>query len=472
MDTEVNTTRPNGMKGLFIIWAGQLVSGIATSTTFYAFPLWISEKSGARGGALAFWEAFYFASYLFCVFFALFFIDRYPRKIMMLAYDLILMLATAILLTLQTTGHLQIWHLYLNAILQGIGEAFRLPSYSSVITLLVPRKQYIRANGLLSVLYETPEIFGPLLAGLLYLSVGLTGILIINLLSFFVSIAALLSADVPPVPQTPDSESSHAGLLREALYGIRYILKRPGLLGIQLIFLFGNFFSGIALSVTALYTLIALRTGGNVEIVGVIQSGGALAAVVVAALLGIFGGIKQPVRTILLGWIISSLFGLTLLGIGQIFIVWLIAKVIDAIFNPIVNVAIDGFLQIKVPPYVQGRVFAANEFLAQVPFLVTPFLAGFLGDKVFEPAMRSGGALTNLFGWLVGTGPGSGYGLMMVLCGLGGTLVGLWGFLASAIREVDKNLPDYVAPPPIGMVRRGKPITTHAGAKVKEKANR
>lgn len=468
MDTEVNTTRPNGMKRLFVIWAGQLVSGIATSTTFYAFPLWISEKSGASGSALAFWEAFFFASYLFCVLFALFFIDRFPRKAMMLVYDLLLMLATAILLALQATGRLQIWHLYLNAILQGIGDAFRLPSYSSVITLLVPRKQYVRANGMLSVLYETPEIFGPLLAGLLYISVGLTGILVINLLSFVVSIAALLSAEIPPVPKTPDSESSHAGFFREAMYGIRYILKRPGLLGVQLIFLFGNFFSGIALSVTALYTLISLRTGGNVEIVGVIQSGGALAAVLVGAVLSIFGGIKQPVRTILLGWIISSLFGLTLLGVGQVLIIWLIAKVIDAIFNPIVNVAINDFLQVKVPPYVQGRVFSANEFLAQVPFLVTPFLAGFLGDRVFEPAMRSGGALTNIFGWLVGTGPGSGYGLMMLLCGLGGTLVGLWGFLSSAIRNVDKDLPDYVVPPPVGLVRRERQVTANAEATVKE----
>jgi MFS family permease len=468
MDTEVSATRQNGMKGLFIIWLGQMVSGTATTTTFYAFPLWISEKSGASGSALAFWEAFFFASYLFCVLFALFFIDRYPRKAMMLAYDLILMLATAILLVLQTTGKLQIWHLYLNAILQGLGDAFRLPSYSSVITLLLPRKQYVRANGMLSVLYETPEIFGPLLAGLLYISIGLTGILVINLLSFIISIAALLSADIPPVPQTPDSESSHAGFFKEAMYGIRYILRRPGLLGVQLIFLFGNFFSGIALSVTALYTLIALRTDGNVEIVGVLQSGGALAAVLVGALLSIFGGIKQPVRTILLGWIISSLFGLTLLGIGQVFVIWLIAKVIDSIFNPIVNVAINDFLQVKVPPYVQGRVFSASEFLAQVPFLVTPFLAGFLGDKVFEPAMRSGGALTNLFGWLVGIGPGSGYGLMILLCGLGGTLVGLWGFLASAIRDVDKNLPDYVAPPPVGLVRRERPVTGSPEAIIKE----
>jgi MFS family permease len=342
----------------------------------------------------------------------------------------------------------------LNAIVQGVGYAFRLPTYSSVITILVPRREYVRANGMLSLLYDTPEIFGPVLAGLLYLTLGLKGILAINLISFVISIGALLFVDIPPTPHTEEGEKSHRGFFKEARYGIRYILRRPALLGIQLIFLLGNIFSGIALSVTALYTMVTLRTGGNVELAGSIQSAGAMAAVVAGLILSVFGGIKRPVRAILLGWVLSSLFGLTLLGIGQIFMIWVIAKVIDSLFSPVVDVAINKFLQTKVPPDIQGRIFAASDFIAQVPFLFTPFLAGYFGDKVFEPAMRSGGTLVNTFGWLVGTGPGAGYGLMILLCGIGGTLVGLWGYLSPMIRDADQNMPDIVLPPPVGLVRR------------------
>ena len=457
-DVNVNSYRPNGMKGLFIIWLGQMISGIATTTTFYSLPFWITQRTGASGSALSYWESFFFASYLFFVLFALFFIDRFPRKTMMLLYDFLLLSATVVLLVLETSGKLETWHIYLNAAVQGVGYAFRLPTYSSVITILVPRKQYVRANGMLSLLYDMPEIFGPVLAGLLFLTLGLKGILAINLISFVFSIGALLFVKIPPTPHTPEGDLSHTGLFKEAMYGIRYILKRPGLLGIQLIFFFGNIFSGIALSVTALYTMITLRTGGNVEIAGTVQSAGALAAVIAALFLSIFGGIKRPVNAILFGWIISSLFGLTLLGIGQVLLVWVIAKVVDSVFNPIVDVAINKFLQTKVPPDLQGRVFSASDFIAQVPFLVTPFLAGYLGDKIFEPAMHTGGALVNTFGWLVGTGPGAGYGLMIFLCGIGGTLVGAVGYFSPAIRNVDQTLPDYEIPPPVGMVRRTQPI--------------
>ena len=460
MVTEQNSHRPKGMQGLFIIWLGQMVAGIATSTAFYALPFWISEKTGASGTALAAWESFFFAAYLCFVLFALFFIDRYPRKTMMLAYDFLLLSATAILLVLESSGALQLWHIYLNAIVQGVGYAFRLPTYSSVITILVPRREYVRANGMLSLLYDTPEIFGPVLAGLLYLTFGLRGILAINVLAFVLSIGALLFVEIPPTPHTDEGERSHAGFFKEAMYGIRYILRRPGLFGIQLIFFLGNIFSGIALSVTALYTMVTLRTGGNVELAGSIQSAGAVAAVVAGLMLSIFGGINRPVRAILIGWILSSLFGLTLLGIGQIFMIWVIAKVIDSIFSPVVDVAVNKFIQLKVPPDIQGRIFAASDFIAQVPFLFTPFLAGYFGDRVFEPAMQAGGAWVSTFGWLVGTGPGAGYGLMIFLCGIGGTLVGLWGYLTPSIRNAEQIMPDIVLPPPVGLVRREQPLSS------------
>jgi len=454
MNGEVNSRRPKGMQGLFIIWIGQMISGVASSITFFALPLWILNKTGTSGSALAYWESFFFAAYMVVVLFAGVLIDRYNRKTMMLVYDFLLLSATAILLALESSDKLEVWHLYLAAIFQGVGFAFRLPSYASAITILVPRRQYVRANGMVSLLYDTPEIFGPVLAGILYLAIGLNGILALNLLTFVFSIGALLFVDIPPTPRTMEGVLSHNGFLKEALYGIQYILRRPGLLGIQLIFFFGNFFSGIALSVTALYTMVSLRTGGNLEIAGTVQSTGALAAVLAGVFLSIYGRIKSPVRVILLGWILSSMFGLTLLGIGHILVVWLIAKVVDAVFGPIVDVAIETFLQTKIPPDVQGRVFSASDFISQAVIPITPLLAGYFGEKIFEPAMSTGGTLTHTFGWLVGTGPGAGFGLMIFLCGLGGTLVGLWGYFSPAIRNADWTLPDYVLPPPVGLVRR------------------
>jgi len=267
-------------------------------------------------------------------------------------------------------------------------------------------------------------------------------------------------------------ELSHSRFLSEAMYGIKYIFQRPGLLGLQLIFFTGNLFSGIALSTAALYPMILLRTGNNTGVLGLVQSGGALAAVVAGIFLTTWGGIKRPSRAIILGWIISNLLGITLLGVGQTLVVWLVAIILNSIFDPIVNVALDTLLQAKIPPDLQGRVFSASDFIAQAMIPFTPLLAGYFGDKIFEPAMRTGGVLASTFGPLVGTGPGSGFGLLILLCGVGGTLVGLAGYLVPSIRNVDQLLPDFRRVPPIGMIRRVQSLRARRSARKVRKINR
>jgi hypothetical protein len=158
----------------------------------------------------------------------------------------------------------------------------------------------------MALLNDGPEIFGPLLAGGLYILMGLDGILVFNLLAFVVSIGALLFVEIPSTPHTREGDSSHSQFIQEAIYGVKYIFQRPGLLGLQLIFFTGNLFSGIALSVAALYPMLLLRTGNDTEVVGIVQSAAALAAVLMGVVLTGWGGIKRPVHAILLGWILSK----------------------------------------------------------------------------------------------------------------------------------------------------------------------
>ena len=167
---------------------------------------------------------------------------------------------------------------------------------------------------------------------------------------------------------------------------------------------------------------------------------------------------KRPIHAILWGWIISSLFGLTFLGIGKVFLFWLVGIAVNSIFDPVVNVSMDTFLQTKIPPKVQGRVFSASDFFSQALIPFTPLLAGLFGDRIFEPAMKEGGVLVGTFGWLVGTGPGAGFGLLILICAIGATLVGLSGYLVKEIRDLGEQMPDYHPLPPVGLVRRMKPV--------------
>ena len=70
-------------------------------------------------------------------------------------------------------------------------------------------------------------------------------------------------------------------------------------------------------------------------------------------------------------------------------------------------------------------------------------LGGILADRFFEPLMMAPTGAAQLFVPLVGSGPGAGMGLMMVLSGLIGASVGVVGYLVPVIRNAETILPDH-----------------------------
>ena len=128
---------------------------------------------------------------------------------------------------------------------------------------------------------------------------------------------------------------------------------------------------------------------------------------------------------------------------GQALWVWSTASLILMISFSIINGSNQAIWQAKVAPDVQGRVFAARRVFAQVTGPLGMALAGPLADWVFEPAMRNGGGLANTLGWLFGTGPGAGMGLLISLTGLAGIAIGIIGYAIPAIYQAETLLSDH-----------------------------
>ena len=69
-------------------------------------------------------------------------------------------------------------------------------------------------------------------------------IMLIDLLTFLFAIAALLIVYIPQPPKTVEGEKSEGSIWQEAIFGFKYIFKRPSLLGLQMIFFVGICFLG------------------------------------------------------------------------------------------------------------------------------------------------------------------------------------------------------------------------------------
>lgn len=117
---------------------------------------------------------------------------------------------------------------------------------------------------------------------------GLTGILLIDIFTFLFAVGTLVVVFIPQPEPSPAGREGQGNLLTESVFGFRYILQRPSLLGLQLVFMFGNFFISIAFAVYA--AMILARTGNDELVFGTVQSVGAIGAVVGAAAMSVWGG--------------------------------------------------------------------------------------------------------------------------------------------------------------------------------------
>jgi DHA3 family macrolide efflux protein-like MFS transporter len=440
--TESQTARPMGMQAFIIIWIGQIVSILGSQMTGFAVTIWVYEGT-EKATALALTGFFFVTPLLVLSPVAGAIVDRYDRKLMMMVSDLAAGATTVVVLLLHVTGNLEVWHLFVTNAISGAFQTFQWPAYSAAISLMLPKEQYARANGMLELAGSGSRIFAPMLAGALLLPLGLTGILIIDIVTFVFAVGTLLFVQIPKPETTAAGRKGQGNLLRESVYGFQYIVKRPSLLGLQLIFLLGNFFASLAYTVYA--AMILARTGNDELVFGSVQSSGAIGGVVGGLAMTAWGGPKRRVHGVLGGWAISGL-ALLLVGVGQSLPVWAVAAFAGGFFVPIINGSNQAIWQAKVAPDVQGRVFSIRRLIAWFVSPISALLAGPLADLVLEPAMSEGNILANVWGWLVGMGPGAGMALMFVLGGGLAALVGLGGYVVRVVRDAEDILPDHDSP--------------------------
>ncbi len=430
------------MRAFTIVWLGQVVSLLGTSMTQFALTLWAYQLTG-QATALALMGFFTFGPTVLLSPVAGALVDRWNRKLVMALSDLGAGLATLTILLLFLAGRLEIWHLYVAGAFAGAFQAFQFPAYSAAITMMLPKEQYARASGMLSLAESASQIAAPVLAAALIGIIGLGGILAIDVATFVVALLALLVVRIPQPPVTEAGREGSGSLLEESLYGFRYILRYPSLLGLLLTFFAVNFIGTFAFILAA--PLVLARTNNDQLVLGTVQSIGGIGGVLGGLLLSVWGGPRRKVDGVLGGFILESLFGVLVIGLGRGIVLWAAGLFFSGFMLPILNGSSQAIWQAKVAPDVQGRVFSVRRLIAQITAPLAMLLAGPLADYVFEPAMMPGGAWAGTFGGLVGTGPGAGISLIFIIAGLLGALVGVVGYAIPAIRDVETILPDHDA---------------------------
>lgn len=435
------------MRAFTIIWIGQLVSMLGTGMTNFALSYYIFEKTG-QATALTIAIFCFVAPSIALSPLAGALVDRYNRKLIIILTDLSAGVVTIVwLLILMTSGDLELWQIYLGNIITGAFNAMQFPAFSAAVSLLIPKEQFGRASGMLNFADATSNILAPVFAGALLGPFGLAPIMLIDVVTFTVAIMTVLIIRIPqPEPEAIPSDSKRPSLWQDSIFGFRYIKERPSLLGLQFAFTALNFISAFG-GVLAVPMILA-RTSNNPSSLASVQSIAAFGGIAGGLIMSTWGGPKRKVKGVLLGMSVESLLGPVVIGLSRAVPGWAAGSFMSQLFIPIINGSNQAIWQSKVPPVIQGRVFAIRRMIAQISFPVAVLLAGPLADNFFEPFMMSDTGLAAGLSRLVGTGPGAGMSLMILLTGFFGVAIGLIGYSIPAVRDVERILPDFDAVSP------------------------
>jgi DHA3 family macrolide efflux protein-like MFS transporter len=427
------------MRTFLIIWSGQTASLVGSYMTTFALTLWAWELTG-QATALALVYFFNRLSSVLISPVAGIIVDRWNRKLLLVASDAVAGFSTLIILLLYLTNNLQIWHIYITSTLNGAFGCLQLLTYSASVSLLVPKEQYGRVSSLDFLSSYGADIIAPALAASFYYVIGLRGILCIDLMTFAIAVTTLLLVPIPQPPLTATKLQPKKNIWQELFFGFRYILGRPSLMALVVVMSLFQLAHDFGAAVYS--PLVLVRSDNNASALASVSMAAGVGGVFGASLMSTWGGPKRRMDGVLMSMVGAGL-SKTVFGLGQNLSVWVPAQFCSSFNFPFLGSCSQAILMSKVKPDLQGRVFAANSMSVMVTSPIGYLLGAPLADYILEPAMKPGGSLAPVFGGIFGTGAGAGMALLYVTCAICMLLIGLAGYAFPVLRNVEKVMPDH-----------------------------
>lgn len=411
-----------------IVWSGQMVSAVGSGLTAFSLGVYAFQKTGtASSYALMILFAFLPAFLLNPVGGVL--ADRFDRRLLIIIGDLGAAAGLLFILAMMSFGAVELWQIYLGVAISSIFVAVHTPAYKASVSDLVSPEQYAKASGLIQLAGAAQFLVAPLIAGILMGYMEIKYILVIDVCTFLVAIAAV--SFVRRKSSVVAEKAVKQQFFDELKEGFKATVAHKGvfsLIGITALILF---YIGL------LQTLFGpmVLAFADAKTLGIALSSCAVGMLVSSFFIGAFG---QKSRVTVLSFFLG-LMGIffALMGISTNIALVVIPGFLFFFTLPFVNTSIEVLIRNNIDNAVQGRVWSFVSVITYLGSVLAYLCAGFLADHIFNPMFQTNGILTDSFGQLIGIGPGRGIGFMFFCSGLCVALLAIAVFRSGKIRALE-----------------------------------
>ncbi len=231
----------NWKKQYFTLWAAQGMSLLTSSILQMSIVWYITETTES---------AIYLSIAAVCAFLPQgilgpilgSYIDRYPRKKIMIISDLSIGLSSLSLAIISLFTDIPLPLIFIVLILRSIGTAFHHPAFEALIATIVPKERLTSYAGYSQGFKSISLILSPALGATFYAFWGLNLVILFDFFAALIAIAILFGLKVKTDTPISSRSASKASVLKEALEGLHIIRKHKGLTTLIIIGIIYSFF--------------------------------------------------------------------------------------------------------------------------------------------------------------------------------------------------------------------------------------
>ena len=336
-------------------WVSQMVSIFGSALVQFTLVWWLTRETGSAS-VLATASMFALIPEIVMMPFAGAIVDRVNRKMVIIAADAVIALASLGLGVLFFLGRAEVWFIYAVMLLRALGSAFHYPAEQASVALMVPDAHLARIAGLNQAARGIINIVSAPMGALILEYLDVEGALMIDVVTAAIAIAIVAFISIPKQQALAQHGKSWFGtVIRDMRDGFSYLLNWKALMvltGLALVF---------KMALTPAFSLLPLlvyeHLNGNAAQYSLVEVFIGMGIILGGLILGVWGGFKKHLYTMMLG-IFGVGLGIFLVGFipeGKFSLI-LPPMFLAGLMIPIVDGPLSAILQEKVDNQYQGRV--------------------------------------------------------------------------------------------------------------------
>lgn len=335
---------------------GQSLSSFGDTALYLSLGIWVKDLTGSNSAAGAILFALYSPSVLFPL--GGHFVDRFPRRLMLLRTNLLTGLMVLLLLFVHSAA--QAWIIFVVAAIYGTSLNILSAAQAGLLKDMLPADQLASANATLVGINRALRLGSPLVGAGIYVAIGPHALTIVDSISFLAAVVALLTIQVTESALPPSNQS----FFRSVLAGGQHVRQVPLLR--QLCFAVSGATLASGLMDVSVFAVVDKGLGRSAAFYGILLSvhaaGGVAGAAITAWLISRIG-LARAIGGALASYAVTVLM-LTTTSLSAA----IAGMAVQGAMVAIIFVGLPTALQRYSPAQLQGRVGALGNLIIYFPF--------------------------------------------------------------------------------------------------------